>query len=363
LTTEILLFAERCRGDVVAVTGSNGKTTTTSLLGDIFARHNNATVVGGNLGKSLLGSVDQITPGTPVILELSSFQLEWLGPAGWYPQIGVITNLSPNHLDRHGTFEAYVRAKRQLIANQPPGTSMVLNARDPHLQSFANGTRARVVWFDGTGQKRTGSWLQDGRILLSLDSTVHDVMPASEIPLLGMHNCENVLAAVAAAGLAGIPAVTISQAIQEFQPVEHRLEFVAEIDGVRYFNDSIATTPESAICALRSFAAGTLILIAGGYDKKIPFDELGAEIAVRAGALITLGATADKIAQAARERGFPDASVFSAGNLQNAVAMAARIARVGQCVSLSPACASYDQFRNFEERGHSFKQLVHQLSS
>ncbi|HPU84092.1 MAG TPA: UDP-N-acetylmuramoyl-L-alanine--D-glutamate ligase [Candidatus Latescibacteria bacterium] len=361
LTTEILLVAERCRGNVIAVTGSNGKTTTTSLIGAILSIHDARTVTGGNLGKSLLETVDQIAPGTPVVLELSSFQLEWLGPVHWYPHVAVITNLTPNHLDRHGTFASYVEAKRQIVAYQPAEAHAVLNARDENVRALRSMTSARVHWFDSANALQDGTWLEEGNVVSSIRGPVHYVMPASEVPLPGAHNLENVLAAVAATEIMGVPVPAIRSAVSSFRPVEHRLELVRTVNGVRYFNDSIATTPESAICALRAFPEKTLLLIAGGYDKKTPFDSLGAEIAKRAAALITVGATSDKIRKEAVRAGFPEERIFPAGTLEKAVQTAFSFAQPGQAVSLSPACASYDQFRNFEERGRMFKRLVLEL--
>ncbi len=313
LTTEILLVAERCRGNVIAVTGSNGKTTTTSLIGAILSIHDARTVTGGNLGKSLLETVDQIAPGTPVVLELSSFQLEWLGPVHWYPHVAVITNLTPNHLDRHGTFASYVEAKRQIVAYQPAEAHAVLNARDENVRALRSMTSARVHWFDSANALQDGTWLEEGNVVSSIRGPVHYVMPASEVPLPGAHNLENVLAAVAATEIMGVPVPAIRSAVSSFRPVEHRLELVRTVNGVRYFNDSIATTPESAICALRAFPEKTLLLIAGGYDKKTPFDSLGAEIAKRAAALITVGATSDKIRKEAVRAGFPEERISPRG--------------------------------------------------
>lgn len=362
LTTELLLFTERCAGRTIAVSGSNGKTTTTSLVGSIFTAYDPRTVVGGNLGRSLLMEAPSIEPETPVVLEVSSFQLEWLGPAGWYPELGVLTNISPNHLDRHGTYEAYIAAKRELLVHQPVTASAVLNANDEQLRRMAPALPGKVFWFDGTGRAEPGAWVDDrGTIVFSRSGETIPVMPAREIPLLGPHNRENVLAAVAAAGIWGVPPEIVAGAVRTFKPVEHRLEFVRELEGVRYYNDSIATTPESAICALRSFETGQVILIAGGYDKKVPFDGFGREIAARARALVLLGTTADKIAQAAHRARFPSERVHRVGTLEEAVALARRIARPGHVVVLSPACASYDQFRNFEERGRMFKSLARNL--
>jgi len=362
LTTELLLFTERCAGKIIAVSGSNGKTTTTSLIGAIFRAHDQRTVVGGNLGRSLLTEASSIEKGAPVVLEVSSFQLEWLGPAGWYPEIGVLTNISPNHLDRHGTYEAYIAAKRELLVHQPATASAVLNASDERLREMAEGLPGQVFWFDARGETGQGAWVSDQEtVVFSWAGETLPIMPLADIPLLGLHNRENVLAAVAAARIGGVPQEAIAGAVKSFTPVEHRLEFVRELDRVRYYNDSIATTPESAICALRSFEPRQVVLIAGGYDKKLPFTELGREVAARAGGLIVLGTTAEKIAHAAESAGFPPEGIHRVGTLAEAVALARRVAQPGQVVSLSPACASYDQFRNFEERGRLFKALVAQL--
>jgi UDP-N-acetylmuramoylalanine--D-glutamate ligase len=364
LTTEIVLFTERCRGRIIAVTGSNGKTTTTSIIGAIMSRHDPRTVVGGNLGRSLLDIADTVEPGTPVVLEVSSFQLEWLGDTRWAPDIGVITNLSPNHLDRHGTFENYVAAKRQLLAYQSPDQTAVLNFRDDRLRSMAETLPGRIVWFASPDAALPGACEIDGRIMaVPPDSTPVDIMPRDDIPIPGDHNAENVLAAVAAAfawsaGPDAVSPAVAAEAIRGFAGVEHRLEYVRTVDGVDYFNDSIATTPESAICALRSFEPGTVVLIAGGYDKGMPFDSLGHEIAQRAAGLVVIGATAEQITLAASDSGFSGSAIHRAESLEEAVRTAVSISRPGQRVILSPACASYDQFRNFAERGQRFKNAV-----
>lgn len=364
LTTEMLLFVERCKGRVIAVTGSNGKTTTTSIIGAIMTAYDSRTVVGGNLGRSLLDVADEIEARAPVVLELSSFQLEWLGEVGWAPTVGVITNLSPNHLDRHGTYENYVAAKRQLLANQISIDNAVLNASDELLRDMAGGLPGQITWFDRNGTLEFGTWVEDGTIMRCFGGDAEAVMHVADISLPGLHNLENVLAAIAAVSTDQsdpVDSETITQAVSSFHGVEHRLEFVREVGGVRYYNDSISTTPESAIAALRSFDAGSMVLIAGGYDKKIPFDALGAEIADRSARLVVYGATADKIADAALSAGMPNDMLHRAENLDEAVEIASGTVQPGQHVVLSPACASYDQFRNFAERGERFKHMVNDL--
>ncbi len=361
LTSEMLLFVERFGGRVVGVSGSNGKTTTASLLGDILKRHDPRAALGGNLGVSLLPNVDTMDRDATAVLEISSFQLEWLGRAGWSPSIGVLTNLSPNHLDRHGTYEAYVAAKRELLAHQTTGETAVLNGGDPGLVDMSGGLAGRVLWFGAEQRRGPGARVEDGRIVVEVGGCASAIMDVADVPLPGAHNLENVLAAAAAASAAGVPNETIADAVRAFRAVEHRLEFVREVAGVRYFNDSIATTPESAICALRSFEPGALIVIAGGYDKKVSFDSLGEEIARCAGRLIVLGDTADAISAAAATHGFPSERSHRVGAISEAVELAASLAEAGQAVALSPACASYDQYRNFAERGREFKELVTHL--
>ncbi len=368
LTTEIALFSERCKGRIIAVSGSNGKTTTTSLIGAIMQSHDSRTRIGGNLGKSLLSEVAEIEPGVPVVLEVSSFQLEWLGDEKWAPEIGVLTNLSPNHLDRHGTYDNYVAAKRLLLAHQSREQIGVLNTADPLLARMAATLPGTIRWFCNTATRTPGAYVADGTIVFTRGTGTVSVMNVDEIPLLGAHNQENVLAAVAATsaweyGGEVVEPDTMANAIRSFRAVEHRLEFVAEISGVRYYNDSIATTPESAICALRSFEPGKTILIAGGYDKKVSFDSFGAEIANRAAALIVLGVTAPQIAKAAQNAGMDPKCIYHVADVAAAVDTARSLAREGDIIALSPACASYDQYRNFSDRGLHFKSLVRTLQT
>ena len=363
LTTELLLGVERFPGRAIGVSGSNGKTTTTSLIGSILAAHDPRTAIGGNLGRPLLDQVATLDPRATLVLEISSFQLEWLGPAKWSPAIGVLTNLSPNHLDRHGSYDAYIAAKRELLAHQAPTDIAVLNARNARLAAMADDVPARVVWFDSYGRPPVGTWVEDGLVMVGLDGAPEPVLPVTDIPLPGVHNCENVLAAVAVSVAAGVPSATIADAVRAFKAVEHRLEFVRETSGVRYFNDSIATTPESAVCALRSFEPGELVLIAGGYDKKIPPDSFGYAIAAHCDSVVLVG----QIAQILREsiekhRSGEKPHIIMAGtSFRDAVKQALKMRRPGGCVLMSPGTASYDMFENFEKRGGAFKELVRSL--
>jgi UDP-N-acetylmuramoylalanine--D-glutamate ligase len=363
IDTEMNLFVRLCRGTIVGVTGSNGKTTTTSLIGAILTAHEPRTRVGGNIGGSLLPELEQIQAGDPVVLELSSFQLEDLAEVGRSPHIALLLNLSPNHLDRHGTMENYVAAKRQIFAYQGPGDVAILNADDPRVAALAAGLRSRVRWFSLARPVDDGAYLDGERLLIVRAGAACEVCRVADIPLLGRHNVANVLAAVAAADAWGVPPAVMRQAIRSFPGVEHRLERVRELRGVTFYNDSIATSPAATLAALAAISRPVL-LIAGGYDKGLPFQALGEAIARRVKALFLIGDTAAQIAQAvkaARPRGAPPAITFC-GDLRQAVDAAYRAAAPGDVVLLSPACASYDQFRNFVERGRLFKAYVAALA-
>lgn len=361
--TEMNLFMRLCRGTIVGVTGSNGKTTTTSLIGAILRAHNPRTWVGGNIGHSLLPEVDQIAPGDPVVLELSSFQLEDLAEVGRSPHIALLLNLSPNHLDRHGSMERYLAAKAQIFAYQSPTDVAILNADDERVASLAAGLPAQVRFFSLQHRVEDGAYLECERILLTHGGTVQPVCQVRDIPLLGRHNVANVLAAVAAADAWGVPSGVMHQAIRAFSGVEHRLERVRELHGVTFYNDSIATSPAATLAALASISQ-PILLIAGGYDKGLPFQALAEAIAQRVKALFLIGDTASQIAAAVQAACHADTatpSIAFCANLQQAVLAAYHTAVPGDVVLLSPACASYDQFRNFVERGRLFKQYVAEL--
>lgn len=356
LETEMNLFFKLCKGVIIGITGSNGKTTTTALIGEILKSWGKSAVIGGNIGRSLLEEADDIPADSWVVLELSSFQLDNLASLGRSPHISAITNITPNHLDRHGTMEKYIEAKRAIIRFQKSNDIAVLNADDAVVSAMGSATAARKIFLTIRGAEVDGISYADG--ILRYDAVKIDI---SGRKLLGWFNVQN-MASAAAATLA------VDEADQEgwrrscetvfnsFKGVEHRLEFVGEYDGVRYYNDSIATNPESTIAALDALG-GPFILIAGGYDKNLPFDALGREIARRVKRTILIGQTAGKIADAIeREKG--GGEVTRAGSLKEAVAAAKGAAVRGDIVLLSPACASYDMFRNFAERGNLFKEAV-----
>ena len=360
IDTEMNLFMRLCRGSVIGVTGSNGKTTTTSLIGAILRTAHPRTQVGGNIGRSLLPEVAAIAPGDPVVLELSSFQLEDLAAVGRSPQIGLFLNLSPNHLDRHGTMEAYLAAKMQIFADQGADDVAILNADDPQLYPLVSRLRSQVRVFSSAHGVEDGAYVEGDRLLVAHSGTALEVCRLKDIPLLGRHNVANVLAAVAAADAWGVSAAAMRAAIRAFPGVEHRLERVRTLHGVSFYNDSIATTPTGTLAALAAIQQ-PIWLIAGGYDKGLPFQALGETIVRRVKGVFLIGTTAPQIAQAiaqARPPGGDLPGLHLCNDLREAVRAAFVAAHPGEVVLLSPACASYDQFRNFVERGRLFKQLV-----
>jgi UDP-N-acetylmuramoylalanine--D-glutamate ligase len=344
-TTEINLFLQRCSARVVAVTGSVGKSTTTAMIGEILARRF-TTHVGGNIGGSLLESLPRIGPDHVVVLEMSSFQLEDLPIIGVGPHVAVVTNLLPNHLDRHGTMEAYADAKKNIFRFQKPGDVLVLNAGSPIVSRWAAEAAGRVAYFAGDV------------------SALRDRPEAAQwrrfdLKLPGGHNQANAQAAWTAARQLGVDRDAAAAAIEGFTGLPHRLEFVAEIDGVRYYNDSKCTTPEGAIVALNAFPPRSAVMIVGGYDKHVSFEDLGRALADRAKHVIALGQTRGAIVEAFRKAaGKYSPRVVLADTFEQAVAAARQRAGPGDVVLLSPACASYDMFRNYEQRGETFAKLV-----
>ncbi len=482
LTTETNLVFENCRRPIIGITGSNGKTTTTRLIGAMFQPVDPATLVGGNIGRSLLNELADLdvadgqdeatenggptgeasgpgaTPGTgpgatpgagstlvrptdesPVILELSSFQLHRLAWIRQSPCVAVVTNLSPNHLDWHGTFDAYEEAKQHIVHYQSPEDVAVLNADDERLRGWAARCPGRVAWFSMEGPVETGCYVRDGQVVFrgasegrgasaehgtpgerypvgeggpveGRDPGKGDgpdergpndkrgtpgervVCPVDALRLPGPHNRANLLAAVTAACLCGIAESVIRSTVEAFRGVEHRLEEVAEINDVGFYNDSACTTPASTITALRAFDA-PVVLIAGGYDKGMSFDGMASELVRRARAAVLIGATADAIETAIGKAGVAqtygaksDAALAAGGktnathatgaksgtsdalaiarsnSLDDAVRQSVGLARPGDVVVLSPGCASYDMFTNYEERGRQFKEAVAALA-
>jgi UDP-N-acetylmuramoylalanine--D-glutamate ligase len=362
-----LLFKLTPKNPKLGITGSNGKSTTTALLGEMMKLHDSRTLVGGNIGKCLLGVAEQVEPGVPIVVELSSFMLEGLRELKVSPNISIVTNLSPNHLDRHGTMEAYAAAKQNIIEFQGNKDFAILNADDPALKDWPKKTRANIVHFSVKQEPEgNAAFLDRGKLVLRMGSVEEVVALRQALRLPGEHNVANALAAAAAALALGVRPWQIAEALATFTGLPHRLEMVARSPrAVTYYNDSIATTPESAICALASFD-GPITLIAGGYDKGSPFDELGLAIARKARRLILLGTTAPKIEEAvlrASREIMHGPVILHARDLEHASELAAVGALPGEAVLLSPACASYDMFRNFQERGELFRVLARKVAA
>lgn len=350
---EVELAALYLKGKTLAITGSNGKTTTTSLCGAILAEAKLPVAVGGNIGLPVIALVEDSRDDGWSVLELSSFQLETTET--YRPEIAVILNITPDHLDRHGSFENYAAAKERIFAKQTAEDALVLNADDNVAMRVAARARARVFWFSRTRAIRQGTMVHEGAIVYraSEQSAPEFILKLEDIPLKGAHNVENVLAAACAARLAGVSPEAIRAAVKSFRPVEHRLEFVAEIDGVSFYNDSKATNVDAAQKAIQAFPAG-IHLILGGKDKNSDYRQLRTLMAGRVKAVYTIGSAAEKI-MTHLDGAVP---LIAAGTLDLAVELAAGASEPGEIVLLAPACASFDQFKSYEHRGQVFKDLV-----
>jgi UDP-N-acetylmuramoylalanine--D-glutamate ligase len=350
---ELELASRFLQGQIVAITGSNGKTTTTSLLGKIFADARVSTLVGGNIGTPVIDLIAQSTPQTTSVLEVSSFQLETV--VEFRPHIAVVLNITQDHLDRHGTFENYTAMKARITAQQTAEDFFVLNAEDKPTQMLAAQTKAQVFWFSGRRPIKQGAFVHGESIIFlpREGAKPEPVMPLAEIPLKGAHNVENVLAAVCAARLGGVSAESIRASVAGFKAVEHRLEFVATVRGVAFYNDSKATNVDATKKALEAFPGG-VHLILGGKDKNSDYTELADLLRARVKTVYTIGSAAEKI-----ERHLAGVvKIVSAGTLDAAVRQAAQSAVPGDVVLLAPACSSFDQFTSYEHRGRVFKELV-----
>ncbi len=356
---EVELAAQFFPGRIVAITGSNGKTTTTTLTGEIIASAGYRTAVGGNIGTPAISLVEAATADTIAVLEVSSFQLETIQT--FRPQVAVVLNVTPDHLDRHRTFAAYADAKARIFENQRAGDFTVLNADDRTCVELATRTRAQVFCFSRTAEVKQGAFVHEGRIFFRDHRGQKEIMLVSEIPLKGAHNVENVLAAVCVGALLGCEPDRIRKAVRNFKAVEHRLEHVATIDGVDYYNDSKATNVDATIKAIESFPAN-IHLILGGKDKDSDYTVLNDLLRKRVKRVYTVGAAAAKIESqiVSSNNGGPE--IDHAETLEAAVRHAAEVAKPGDVVLLAPACASFDQFRNYEHRGKVFKQVVSSLA-
>ncbi|HEX3660507.1 MAG TPA: UDP-N-acetylmuramoyl-L-alanine--D-glutamate ligase [Acidobacteriaceae bacterium] len=350
---ELELAAHYLRGNVLAITGSNGKTTTTSLCGEILEAAKLPTQVGGNIGVPVIALVDQSQENGWSVLEVSSFQLETTDI--FHPRIAVILNITPDHLDRHGTFENYAAAKERIFARQTAEDALVLNADDDVTAGAAARAPSQVFWFSRKRIVRQGAFVHEGVITFraSEQAASEPILKVEEIPLKGAHNVENVLAAVCAARLVGVDAAIIRQAIMAFKAVEHRLEFVATLNAVDYYNDSKATNVDATMKAIAAFPGG-IHLILGGKDKNSDYRQMRPLLQERVKVVYTIGAAAEKI-HTHIEGAVP---IVSAGTLEEALKQAGSAAEPGEIVLLAPACSSFDQFENYEHRGRVFKETV-----
>jgi UDP-N-acetylmuramoylalanine--D-glutamate ligase len=364
LSNDSQIFLEVCPCRTVGITGSAGKTTTTSLVGQMvtLARGEESTWVGGNIGMPLLSIVDQITADDLAVMELSSFQLEIMTRS---VNIAAVLNITPNHLDRHGTMEAYRLAKGRIISQQTPQDCVVLGRDDPGSWSLASQAHGKVLsfGFQRPPDGRQGSYLDGEQVCLWDGQNTRPILPRKEIHLRGEHNVHNVLAACAVADAAGVPVEAMRTAIEGFYGVPHRLEWVRSWNGAVWYNDSIATAPERAMAAIHSFDE-PIVLLAGGRDKNLPWDDFSALVHQRVDHLILFGEAADLIywavhAVAASDRPY---TLERCDNLEQAVQAAARIAKPGDVVLLSPGGTSFDEFRDFERRGEAFKKWVLELA-
>jgi UDP-N-acetylmuramoylalanine--D-glutamate ligase len=353
---EIELAAENLPGSTIAITGSNGKTTTTTLVGEILAASGLKTLVGGNIGTPAISLVGRANAETVTVLEVSSFQLETIQT--FHPKVAVILNVTPDHLDRHRTFDAYVNAKARIFENQQGSDFAVLNEDDETCVKLADVVKAPLFWFSRKKEVGQGAFVSDGRILFRDAHGEAEVLLISEIPLKGAHNVENVLAAVCTAALMGCRPEQIQKAVANFKAVEHRIEYVATINGVEYYNDSKATNVDATIKAVESFPRN-IHLILGGKDKGSPYTVLRDLLHERVKRVYTIGAAAAKIE--AEIHGATE--VVHAETLENALKRAHAVAQPGDIVLLAPACASFDQFKSYEHRGRLFKDVVKGLAS
>lgn len=357
ITGELELAYRIAKGDYVAITGTNGKTTTTTLTGEIFENSGRKTFVGGNIGVAVATEAAQSQEGDWLVTECSSFQLETT--KYFTPKISAILNLSPDHLNRHHTFENYANAKAKIFANQREDSWFVTNYNDETCRKLAESCRAKIAWFSRTEEVPCGTFVKDGRITVKdSDGSLTDICGTDEIQIPGGHNVENVLAAAALAWFSGIDAKVIAGTVRAFKGVEHRLEYCANIDGVRYYNDSKGTNTDASITAVRGIGEN-IILIAGGDAKGQNFDCLVKEFPGRVKKLLLMGRDAGMIQESCDKLGFRDYQFCK--DMSECVRTAASLAEAGDNVVLSPACASWDMYDNFEQRGRHFKELVKEL--
>ena len=359
VTSEMEVFFEVCPATIFAVTGSDGKTTTTTLIAKMLEAEGKTVHVGGNIGRPLLPLIEEIKPEDYVVVELSSFQLISMRKS---PDVAVVTNVAPNHLDVHKDMDEYINAKKNVLAHQNAFSRTVLNDDNEITRSFASEVRGQYMHFSMTSPVSNGAWLsEDGTIYMAYRRMIAPIMNKDDIAIIGEHNVANYLAAISAVwGYAG--ADSILKVAREFKGVEHRIEHVRTLNGVKYYNDSIASSPSRTIAGLKAFNQ-RIILIAGGYDKHIPFEPLVPYIDEKVKILILSGPTAKKIEDAIKAAKLKnsDLKIYHSNGMEESVQLAHKLANDGDIVSLSPACASFDAYRNFADRGNHFKELVNKL--
>ena len=355
ISGEIELAYTYGKGDVLAITGTNGKTTTTALLGEIMANYKESVFVVGNIGNPYTTEVLGMNEDSVAVAEVSSFQLETIHE--FRPRVSAILNITPDHLNRHHTMEAYIAAKEDIAKNQTAEDTCVLNYEDEVTRKFGEKVSAKVLYFSSQRKLEKGIYLEDGNIIFN-DGEPQVLCHVNELKLLGTHNHENVMAASAMALAYGVPMDVVRKTVKEFAGVAHRIEFVCEKNGVAYYNDSKGTNPDAAIKGIQAMNRPT-VLIGGGYDKDSTYEEWIEAFDGKVTHFVLLGQTKEKIAQAARNCGFEN--IVLVETFEEAVETCARLARPGDAVLLSPACASWGMFKNFEERGDKFKELVKAL--
>ena len=353
---EIELAYAFAKGEVLAITGTNGKTTTTSLLGEILKSHFADVRVVGNIGIPYTSVAADTTEETVTAAEISSFQLETIHR--FAPGITAILNITPDHLNRHHTMENYIAAKESITKNQKPEDLCVLNYEDEVLRKFGEGLQTKVPWFSSKRELENGFYVKEDAIYRACDGEITEIIRTNELNLLGRHNYENVMAAVAMALGIGVPLDAVRETLRRFTAVEHRIEYVAEKRGIRFYNDSKATNPDAAIQGIGAMNRPTY-LIGGGYDKESVYDEWFDAFHGKVKELVLIGQTRDKIAETAKKHGFT--AVTLADSMEEAVAVCYDHAKSGDAVLLSPACASFGMFKNYEERGRIFKEIVRSL--
>lgn len=354
--SEIQLANHYAKGKLAAITGTNGKTTTTSLTGEILKAHFHQVFVVGNIGTPYASVALETTDDSVTVAEISSFQLETV--VDFKPDVSAILNITPDHLNRHKTMDCYIEVKERIAADQTEEDSCVLNYDDPVLREFGKTTKAKAVYFSSRESLKEGYCLDGDMIVYNHDGERTEIVDIHDLQLLGRHNYENVMAAVAIATELGVPLETIQKAVKAFKAVEHRIEFVAEKAGVKYYNDSKGTNPDAAIQAIKAMP-GPTILIAGGYDKDSEYDQWIESFDGKVRYMVLLGQTREKIARCAARHDFTN--VMYAEDMQEAVKVCASYANSGDYVLLSPACASWGMFKNYEERGRIFKECVYAL--